>query len=184
PSEAQRFLRSLKDYILAVCKEAEDRDVKHVQGIREYLTIRQGSAASEVIFLLALLDLDISDEVMKHPTVWKLTDLGMDLICIHNISLSSHGLHGHNLVMAMMQEKRLGIQDAITYSGEMFHNTAQEFMQTIQNLPHFTPEDGNELREHTLSMTNWIVALDEWSLLTLQYFGNQRFQIRQTRMIE
>ncbi|KIJ31868.1 hypothetical protein M422DRAFT_266350 [Sphaerobolus stellatus SS14] len=189
PSAAQRLLRSTEDYILAVCKEAEDRDAKHVRGIQEYLTIRRGSAASEVIFLLALLHLDISDEAMEHPTVRELTDLGMNLICIHNDIYSynferAHGLHGHNLVTAVMQEKRLGVQDAITYSGEMFHNTAREFMQTIQNLPQFTPEDDKGLREHTLSMINWIVALDEWSLLTPRYFGNQRFQVRRTRMIE
>ena len=90
PSAAQRLLKSAENYTLAVCEEAEDRDVKHVRGIREYLTVRRGSTASEVIFLLALLHLEISDEAMEHPTVRKLTELGSDLICIHNVSLSSH----------------------------------------------------------------------------------------------
>lgn len=82
-----RLRKSLEEYIEAVCVEAADRDELHIRGIEEYLEIRRASAATKSIFFVGALHVDIPEEVMQHPQVQSLTLKGMDLVCIHNVSL-------------------------------------------------------------------------------------------------
>ncbi|KIJ30419.1 hypothetical protein M422DRAFT_268074 [Sphaerobolus stellatus SS14] len=179
-SSANRLLSGLEQFILAVCEEAEDREIKRVRNIKEYLGLRRGTVAADAVFFLGLLHIDIPETMMSHPMVQQLTLLYGDLICIHNDIFSynieqARGIHGDNLVTAVMKEKGLGVQGAISYSGTLVQQAVLEFMENLSQVSIlFAGEEG--LNVHIGCMLNWIVAMDEWSFLTPCYFGEARFQ--------
>ncbi|KIJ34972.1 hypothetical protein M422DRAFT_262931 [Sphaerobolus stellatus SS14] len=187
-SSADRLLSGLEQFVLAVCEEAEDREIKRVRNIQEHLALRRGTVAADAVFFLGLLHIDIPETVMSHPMVQRLTLLGNHLTCFHNDIYSynferAHGVHGHNLVTAVMKEKGLGIQGAINYSGTLFQQAVLEFMENASQVSIlFAGEEG--LNIHIGCMLNVVVALDEWSFLTPRYFEEKRFQVRRTLTVQ
>ncbi|GJJ15045.1 hypothetical protein Clacol_009320 [Clathrus columnatus] len=189
PSSALRLRKSLEEYIEAVCVEASDREELAIRGIQEYLQIRRGSAATRSIFLIGSLHVEIPDEVMEHPKVESLTVKCMDLVVIHNDLYSynferKHGIHGHNLITAIMKEKRLDIQGSFNYAGKMFQQIGTAFLQDIKRIPKFGSKVDKALHFHLEVMCNWIIGMEEWTFRSERYFGKQRFEVRRTRTVE
>ena len=85
-SSAQRLGQSLEQYINAVCLEAEDRELGVIRSIEDYLVLRRGSAGPKPCFDMFLLTHDVPEEVMSHPHIKRLTDGGMDLVALGNVS--------------------------------------------------------------------------------------------------
>ncbi|KIJ36468.1 hypothetical protein M422DRAFT_179358, partial [Sphaerobolus stellatus SS14] len=192
-SSADRLLSGLEQFVLAVCEEAEDREIKRVRNIQEHLALRRGTVAADAVFFLAARDsvrfcIDIPEIVMSHPMVQRLTLLGNHLACFHNDIYSynferAHCVHGNNLVTAVMKENGLGIQGAINYSGTLFQQAVLEFMDNASQVPIlFAGEEG--LNVHIRCMLNSVVGLDEWPFLSPRYFGEKRFQVRRTLTIQ
>jgi len=189
PSSALRLRRSLEEYTDAVCIEANDRDDLHIRGIHEYIEIRRSSAATKAIFHICSLHVEIPEEIMAHPKIQKLTLHGMDLVCIHNDLYSynferKHGIHGHNLITAVMKENSLSVQGAFDYCGEMFARIGKDFVKRLDSVPQFSPEIDKVLSAHTLGMGHWIIGIEEWSFRSERYFGKKRLVVEKTRTVE
>ena len=93
-SSATRLRLSLEEYIEAVVIEAQDRERGHIRSISDYLALRRGSAGPKPSFYFYLLPVNISDDVLAHPTVTKMLEDAMDLICLGNVSIP-YILPGH-----------------------------------------------------------------------------------------
>jgi len=95
----------------------------------------------------------------------------------------SRGIHGHNIVTAVMNEKALNVQDALDVVGEMFQDTARQYLNCLHNLPSFTPQTDKALARFGSDMGSWVRALHEWSFDSERYFGKNGAEVRLTRKI-
>lgn len=85
----QRFLAHFKDYMEAVCKEAELRERGELLTIADYLPLRRENSAIRLSFKLAefSLRIDIPDEVFANDVFMSLYLGAADMICWSNVRM-------------------------------------------------------------------------------------------------
>lgn len=88
PSTFRRFIKHCEDYVAAVGKEAELRELGTVLEIEPYQALRRNNSAIWVCFGLFgyALGLDLPDEVHNHEAITSLYLAAADMVCWSNVS--------------------------------------------------------------------------------------------------
>lgn len=86
----KRFIQSWEDYVTAVAHQAEDRSKSHIPDLESFLHLRRLSSGGAPTIVLCEMDLDIPDEIRRHPTILEMERLAVELICIVNVSRGGH----------------------------------------------------------------------------------------------
>ena len=88
PRTARRLLKNYENYLLAVVKEAKDRETHHIPtSIEEYLELRRLTGAMIPSFDMLLLPLDIPDQILDDPSIKALEFMVVDMVVVANVSL-------------------------------------------------------------------------------------------------
>lgn len=82
----QRFVASFAEYAYAVIDEASDRAKGTVRKITDYLRLTRLTAGPYPCFFPIEMDMDISDEVMTHPSMDTLRSLAAESLVLANVS--------------------------------------------------------------------------------------------------
>ena len=86
PTASQRLGESLQRYVRAIGVEAEDREGGIVRSIENFLPLRRDTAATKCVMDVLLLQHDISEKIMTHPSIEKLTVKSMDIQIFINVN--------------------------------------------------------------------------------------------------
>jgi Delta6-protoilludene synthase len=85
-SSQERFIASFAEYAYAVIDEASDRAKGNVRTLSDYLRLTRLTAGPYPCFFPMEMDLDISDEVMTHPSMEMLRSLAAESLVLGNVS--------------------------------------------------------------------------------------------------
>jgi hypothetical protein len=62
-----------------------DRRLKYIRSVEEYFEVRRETIGVKLSFALIELDMNLPDEVAKHPVVEELAILAIDMIILDNV---------------------------------------------------------------------------------------------------
>jgi len=82
----RRFVQIIDDYVKSVVKEVEYRSQARILDMESYFVLRRLTIGAYPIFAALEMDLDIPDEVRKHPILRQLEISTIDLLIISNVS--------------------------------------------------------------------------------------------------
>ena len=88
PNTFRRFVNHCRDYVAAVGKEAELRELGTVLDVEAFQDLRRANSAVWVCFGLFgyALGLDLPDEIHDHETISGLYLAAADMVCWSNVS--------------------------------------------------------------------------------------------------
>lgn len=94
PGCYRRFIKHCRDYVAAVGKEAELREMGDVLDVEAFQALRRENSAVWVCFGLFgyALGLDLPDEIHDHPAMVSLYTASADMVCWSNVSTGSRRL--------------------------------------------------------------------------------------------
>ncbi|KAL0945662.1 hypothetical protein HGRIS_014814 [Hohenbuehelia grisea] len=185
---AQRFVRDTQVYTDAVCQRSLDRDAGYVRSIDEYMAVRRGTIGFRPSLFYILLEDDLPDEIVEHPVIKKLIDLATDMmiiandICSYNVE-QARGDDMTNLVRIAMREKNLDLQASMDFIGSMNTQLAADFIASYAELPSFSPEIDQRVKDFCWGVGNWVTASVKWNFATERYFGKEGPQIQRHRCV-
>lgn len=104
PSQ-QRFLTAFEEYLNAVVVQAKDRSRHRIRDIQSYLELRRNTIGAKPSFAIMEAEMNLPEEVIKHPVMVELTNLTIDLLCIGNVSIPPQP----RLVTSQLTDKSLGL---------------------------------------------------------------------------
>lgn len=81
----QNFITEFEAYIVAVTRESEDQDIKHVRNVKDYLALRRDTSGAAPALSILEFGLDLPQDVLRHPVVASLTEDAINLIAIVNV---------------------------------------------------------------------------------------------------
>ena len=82
----------------------------------------------------------------------------------------------HNLVVAVMHEKGLGVQEAINYIGEWYYqlrDAVKKNFEELSNIKFSTPRVDELAKEYCWGMGICVSANIKWSFASKRYFGKE-----------
>lgn len=82
----KRFVQSWEDYVTAVAHQAEDRSKSHIPDLESFIQLRRLTSGAVSTIVFWEMDLNIPDEIRRHPTIMEMERLAVELICIVNVS--------------------------------------------------------------------------------------------------
>lgn len=82
----KRFIQTWEDYVTAVAVQAEARDQSHIPDLETFMQVRRQTSGAYSTIALCEIDLNIPDDIRRHPTIVEMEMLAVDLICIANVS--------------------------------------------------------------------------------------------------
>ncbi|THH14398.1 hypothetical protein EW146_g5932 [Bondarzewia mesenterica] len=190
PETFRRFLQHSQDYIDCVVEEAKLREHGAVLDLDSYEIIRRENSAVRLCFGLIpyVLGMELPEEVFADPVFKRIYFAGVDMVCWANDVYSynmevAKGLDGNNFMTVLMKTRGMTIQKASDYAGEHYKKLMDGFVADKARLPSFGPSVDGDVTRYIESMQHWPVGNLYWSFETPRYFGAQRDQIRETRVV-
>ena len=83
----RHFLSSFSDYLDSVVQEAANRDFDRHITIDDYLQNRHRNIGTRPSYAIVELTVDLTDQILYHPTVVELSDCISELVALDNVSL-------------------------------------------------------------------------------------------------
>ena len=170
-----RFIANVALHFQANEWEAHNRVLDRVPPVSTYVAMRQHSGAVFTAFDLIELveDLHISEQTRNHAVVRQILRMANNCICWVNdlFSLAKEIEEGNpnNLVIAVMNERRLSLADAMMAAVDM-HNTELSALQTlVGDLPGLGVTVDQDLRDLIGGVRSWMRGNLRWSEQTLRY---------------
>lgn len=213
PACFRRFLKHCKDYVVAVGREAELRELDIVLDIESYQNLRRDNSAIWVCFGLFgyALGLDLPDEILDHEVMASLYRTAADMVCWANVSLvtvrvlrvfffwlicplnqdlysynmeQAMGHKGNNILTVLMQERDCNLQEAADFVGNHFKTLVREFQSHKTGLPTWGNDMDKIVSQYVLAMEDWVIGNLNWSFHAQRYFGTQRANVAETLVVE
>ncbi|KAH8111216.1 terpenoid synthase [Phellopilus nigrolimitatus] len=188
-----RFLPNHENYANAVIREAERRDRYAVLSLKEYEEFRRvnGGVLPSFNLIECCFKFHLPDEVIEHPTIKRMTDAAISIICWSNDIYSYHMelvTDGHscsNVITVIMQEKRYTLQGAMDYVGSHIQSLLSQFIADKAALPSssFGTEIDANLHKYIHGLETWITGNLRYSFKTPRYFGDEREEVEKTLVV-
>ncbi|KAF8154199.1 terpenoid synthase [Crassisporium funariophilum] len=183
------FIATSETYLNAVTQEADERAHKRIRTIDDYFTLRRDTCGARPTLALTEFGLDLSDEVISHPTLSSLTENAVDLIILVNdmhsyIRELSCGLANQNIITSIMHEHELDLQSAFNWLGEYTDRVVERFLSTCQLIPSWGEETDEKVRTYVDGLGQWVRGNDDWSCESKRYHGNDGLEVRDTRLVK
>lgn len=88
------------------------------------------------------------------------------------------------MITALIHEKGFDLQKAVDYIGSEFTSLLAQFLSDKARLPSFGPEGDADLKAYIFGLETWIIGNLRFSLETPRYLGEDRMDIRNTRVMK
>lgn len=168
-----RFVEQLRDYLLALLWEAENRERDRIPPVAEYLRMRRDTGGVRPSFTLTDLAYGGPAAAMgrTEPETSSLDDLAVDLVCWCNDIFSyakerRQGGDGHNLIVVLARaggrQDRDGLPDAV----RRFNEALRAYLRLESEL--LVDADADLVRFVTARRC-WIRGCYDWSLGASRY---------------
>ncbi|TFK49130.1 terpenoid synthase [Heliocybe sulcata] len=185
-----RFIKTFDAFFKAVTQQALDRQKGRIPDLESYIIMRRDTSGCRPCW--ALIEyanhLAIPDEVMEHPLLVSLGDAANDLVTWSNdiFSYNAEQARGdtHNMIVVVMQQKRMSLQDAVDFVGSMCRQSIDRFIDDRAQLPSWGPGIDDAVARYVQGLADWIVGSLHWSFDSGRYFGDKGKEIKASRIVE
>ncbi|KZT08381.1 terpenoid synthase [Laetiporus sulphureus 93-53] len=183
----RRFIECFRAYLTAVVEEAADREDKMILSFDKYLSKRRDTSGPRPI--IALLALDLPDEVFNHPLMGQMSDCATDLVLLDNDLLSYNKERAtdgalHNIVTVTMHEFGIDIEAAIMHVAQYHKEVQDKFMKCVELLPSWDHELDMQVHDYIDRLATLPRGIYEWHFENGRYFGNRAHEAHKTRMVQ
>ncbi|KAK1757049.1 terpenoid synthase [Echria macrotheca] len=184
----RHLLETMQLYVDAVVQQSADWATDRLRTIDDYLAVRRHTSGCLPSFALAEMELDVPEDVYRHPLLERMRDCGAYLIIASNDLYSypverARGHALHNLVTTVMYQLDLAPQAAVDWIGNWSDGIAAEFLECRANLPSWGPEIDEQIHRYVDGIASWVRGADDWSFESQRYFGVAGEEVRRTREI-
>jgi hypothetical protein len=174
PSHFKRFTEQLTELFAGNVAEAQNRERAQIPSVASYLALREVTIGLQVMFALGeLMDgFSLPDRIREHPVLRKLTTRASNIVGWANdlFTYEKEIIQGetHNLVLVLMNERRLTIAEAVAQVVALHDNEVESFLQEVEQLPCFGAADAS-VRRYVDMMRCWIRGHVDWAYETGRY---------------
>ena len=174
PSHLTRFTERLAELFAANVAEAWNRDGAKIPDIASYVHLRAITVGLHVIFELSELleGVRLSDRTREHPTLQQLATRTSNIVGWANdlFTYEKELRQGevHNLVMVLMNERRLSMTEAVAAAVALHDNEVRGFQQDVEQLPYFGLADVG-VQRYVAMLRCWIRGHLDWAHETGRY---------------
>ena len=174
PSHVARFVDQLQELFEGFATEAQNRERDRIPDVASYLRLREVTVGLKVMFALAeLLDgFNLSNDTRTHPALRQLATRTSNIVGWANdlFTYEKEIRQGeiHNLVMVLMNERRLTISEAVEQAVMLHDNEVRSFLEDVERLPSFDLTDA-DVRSYVKMLKCWIRGHLDWARETGRY---------------
>jgi len=174
PSHVTRFADRLEELFAANVAEARNRERAQIPDLASYLQLREITIGLHVQFALAELleGFRLPDHIREHPALQRLAARASNIVGWANdlFTYEKEIIQGeiHNLVLVLMNERRLTIAEAVAQAIEFHNNEVRGFLQEVDQLPSFGPASAS-VRCYVGMLRSWIRGHLDWAYETGRY---------------
>ncbi|HWV68082.1 terpene synthase family protein [Chitinophaga sp.] len=168
PEWQQHFIESLQMMFQAAVWEFDNVAAGKIPTVPEFYNTRQflGAAHISTDMISVIEEVNISRELLNHPTVHELTVLARNAVCWANdlFSLTKELEHGdkHNMVIIVKEERQTDLQSAIRETVMIHDKDIQRFVTLANELPGVDP-DNADLRKYIRILSAILIGNIDWS---------------------
>ncbi|KAH9928095.1 terpenoid synthase [Fomitopsis serialis] len=190
PGPQARFKQNLGLFFEAVQLQTIDRDSGLIPDVESYIDIRRDTSGCKPSFDLIeyAMGLDLPEYVVDHPIIKALNQAANDLVTWSNdiFSYNVEQARGdtHNMIPILMTHKKLTLQEAVDYVGNLCKDTIDGFMENEKRVPSWGPEVDREVAIYVKGLRDWIVGSLHWSFMTERYFGGSGAEVKKGRVVK
>jgi hypothetical protein len=175
PQWRTRFIRHLLAYFDSYGWETRNRASGNIPDVEVYIEVRQDAGAMRLA--LDYMDLtehiDLPVEIYQSSLVQVLLRLTNNIVCWSNdiFSLEKELARGdlNNLVLAIQQERRSSLQEAVERVNELITREVRLFQEISRFALAAVPDYALDLQKYLAGMQAWIRGNLDWSLETQRY---------------
>jgi len=185
----RRFRASWADYVEAVAQQAEHRSHARILDLDTYFPLRRHTSGAPSTIALYEMDMDIPDEIRRHPVIVELEELAVDLIVIANDILSYNkeqavGDDEHNIVTVIMSQFGLGMQEAIDKAGKLSAEKMARFEFLYRRrVPRFVGPVDLDVQKLIDGFAQCVSGVLHWSYESQRYFGTRGLEVKRSRRL-
>ncbi|KAF9002081.1 isoprenoid synthase domain-containing protein [Cyathus striatus] len=177
----QHFLDDMNSYTNAVVQNTDDRIKLHIRNFDDYIPLRRDTTGIKPAFRLVEFPLSLPEEVICHPLIVNLSDTANDLVALINDMHSyrierARGLHAHNAITTIMNEKNLDIQAAFDWLGNYINQLAVRFCADLLRLPKWGEDVDAQLQTYIDQLGQWVRGNDDWSRESRRYYQSDELK--------
>ncbi|KIJ41130.1 hypothetical protein M422DRAFT_68403 [Sphaerobolus stellatus SS14] len=190
PDVQRRIIKGVKEYLVAVRGQAEDRRTGNIPELEKYIVHRRLSSGCRPLFDIIefSLDFQLPAEVVSHPLMVKMKDCVNEWVAFSNDIYSYKIEHArgdkHNMVAVMMERYKFTIQDAVDRVADHCIEAAKIYQECKANFPSFGAEVDSQVEEYCHVLQSWMSGCLAWSFVTPRYLGPKRNEIRKTLWVD
>jgi 5-epi-alpha-selinene synthase len=154
--------------------EAENRDRARIPDVASYLQVREVTVGLQVMFALGELleGFRLPDRVRAHPAIRRLARHTSKIVgCANDLFTYEKELRAgeiHNLVLVLMNERRLPIGEALAQAVALHDHEVRSFLHDLAQLPSFGAADA-DVQCYVTMMRCWIRGHLDWAHETGRY---------------
>jgi hypothetical protein len=174
PSHFTRFADRLGDMFAGNVAEARNRERAQIPSVASYLQLREVTIGLQVMFALSELleGFSLADSVRQHPALQRLATRTSNIVGWSNdlFTYEKEIMQGemHNLVMVLVNERRLTMAEAVAQAVALHDNEVRSFLEEIEQLPCFGLANASVQRYVTM-LKCWIRGHLDWAHETGRY---------------
>ncbi|KAK0624077.1 terpenoid synthase [Immersiella caudata] len=184
----RHLIETMQQYVDGVVLQSEDRMHDRLRTIDSYWPLRFHTSGCLPAFALAELELEMPEEVYRHPLLERMRDCTVYIVSTTNDVYSypverARGHALHNLVTVVMHQMDLSPQAAIDWIADWIDSLVRDFLRCQADLPSWGPEIDAQVSKYIDGLGNWVRGNDHWSFESQRYFGTAGAEVRKTRQI-
>ncbi|KIJ41061.1 hypothetical protein M422DRAFT_255906 [Sphaerobolus stellatus SS14] len=190
PEVQRRIISGVKEYLIAVRQQADDRRTGNIPELEKYIEHRRMSSGCRPLFHIIeySLDFQLPEEVVNHPLMVRMMDCVNDWVAFSNDIFSfkveySRG-DKHNMVAVMMERYKLNIQSSFDRVAALCIEAMKNYRECKAEFPSFGPEVDAQIEAYCYVMQSWMSGSLAWSFVTPRYLGPRRHEIRKTLWVD
>jgi len=171
-----RFIRAFEDWSSSQVQQSENRSVDRIPSIEEFILMRRATIGGAMVEAMIeySLDLDLPNHVFEHPTIVAMSEATNDMMTWPNdlCSFNKEQADGdyQNLVFVIMDERRVGLQEAIDILTEMLSQRVNEYLALKASLPSFGSNVDRELSRYIEALEHFTQGTVLWYYSSPRYF--------------
>ncbi|KAL4071511.1 isoprenoid synthase domain-containing protein [Scleroderma yunnanense] len=172
----KRFIRAWEDWSSSQVTQSRNRSQDRIPSVDEFILMRRATIGGAMVEAMVeySLDLDLPDNVFENSIIRAMSDATNDLMTWPNdlCSFNKEQSDGdyQNLVFCIMNERQVGLQEAIDVLTEMLAQRVNDYVELKNKLPSFGPDVDKELARYLHALENFVQGTVLWYYLSPRYF--------------
>ncbi|KAK0707897.1 terpenoid synthase [Lasiosphaeris hirsuta] len=184
----RHLIESMQLYVDGVVLQSEDRTHDRLRTVDSYWALRRHTSGCLPSFALVELELDMPEEIYRHPLLERMRDCALYIISAGNDLYSypverARGHALHNLVTVVMHQMDVGPQEAADWIGAWSDSIVRDFLECRARLPSWGVEVDIQVKQYVDGLAYWVRGNDDWSFESQRYFGTTGEAVRRTREV-